>query len=77
MTTFQFYKKLNALVHVNIDAPAFINEKKQLIEQGFERVGNIVQAETSYAAFNKCKAIHFNELQHFNKSHLFVSTSFV
>ncbi len=74
MTTFQFYKKQNALVHIDIDGLSFDNERVQLIEQGFEVIGGIVKAKTSYAAFNKFKTLHLQKSQQFNSSHLFVNT---
>ncbi|WP_022940552.1 hypothetical protein [Psychromonas hadalis] len=76
MEAFQFYKKQNALVHININNPSFNTEKVQLVEQGFERVGRAVEAETSYAAFNKFKSIHQDE-QQFTNSHLFVHATLV
>lgn len=74
MNTFQFYKKLNALVHINVDAPSFHDEVAQLSQHGFERIGDIVQAKTSYAAFNAFRENHFDTLQPFVTSHLFVSS---
>ena len=74
MTTFQFYKKQNALVHLATGTLSSHTEKKQLIEQGFELVGGIVEAETSYAAFNKFKALHLQKSKQFSTSHLFVNT---
>lgn len=73
MTTFQFYKKQNALVHIDIDTLSFHNEKLQLIAQGFELIGDIVEAETSYVAFNKFKALHLQQPIQFNNSHIFVN----
>ena len=74
MITFQFYKKQNALVHLAIGTVSSGTEREQLIEQGFELVGDIVQAETSYAAFNKFKALHLKKSPQFNSSHLFAMT---
>lgn len=74
MNTFQFYKKLNALVHVKVDEPTFPTEASQLAQHGFERVGDVVQAKNSYSAFNTFKARHLDKLQQFASSHLFVST---
>ncbi len=75
MNTFQFYKKQNALVHVNINNQLFGAEQQQLVDQGFESIGEIVEAETSYAAFNKFKILHFKKLQQISNSHLFVNSS--
>jgi len=77
MNTFQFYKKQNALVHVNINNRSFETEQQQLAEQGFKSIGEIVTAETSYAAFNKFKVLHFKKLQQINNSHLFVNRNLV
>ncbi|PKF60529.1 hypothetical protein CW745_14410 [Psychromonas sp. psych-6C06] len=74
MTTFQFYKKQNALVHVNVDKPAFNHEKQQLIAQGFESVGGRVKAKTSYDAFNRFKAHYVDSVKHFTRTHYFIST---
>ena len=73
MTTFQFYKKQNALVHIDIDTLSFHDEMQQLIAQGFEFIGDIVEAETSYAAFNKFKVLHLQQTLQFNNSHIFVN----
>lgn len=73
MATFQFYKKQNALVHINIDTSSFMLETEQLLEQGFEIVGDIVKAETSYVAFNKFKSTQIDQQNQFSNSHLFVN----
>jgi hypothetical protein len=77
MTTFQFYKKQNALVHINVENHSFNNENEKLIAQGFESIGEIVQAETSYAAFSKFKELHYKKRFKFTNSHLFINNSLV
>ncbi|MCP4322092.1 MAG: hypothetical protein GY951_13645 [Psychromonas sp.] len=77
MNTFQFYKKQNALVHINVNNQLFKTEQQQLVKQGFESIGEIVKAKTSYEAFNKFKALHFKKIQQINNSHLFVNSALV
>ncbi len=74
MATFQFYVKDKTPVHLNIDSSTFLQEKYQLIEQGFEREGDIVQAASVEEAYEKFKTIYLDELQDFAHSHLFIGT---
>ncbi len=73
MATFQFYKKDTVTQHLDIDSSSFLAEKNQLIEQGFERIGDTVQAGNSQLAHDKLKNIHLDELQNFTYSHLFAA----
>ncbi|MGF1721095.1 hypothetical protein L4D20_13740 [Vibrio kyushuensis] len=58
MATFQFYKKDKILLHLDTNAPSFSTENEQLNEQGFELIGDIVEAENSQIAHEEFKAIH-------------------
>ncbi len=71
MATFQFYQKESVTQHLDVDSSSFLAEKDQLIEQGFQRIGDIVHAENSQLAHEKFKTIHLDELQNFTNSHLF------
>ncbi|WP_022941403.1 hypothetical protein [Psychromonas hadalis] len=62
MATFQFYQKDNITVHLDVDSPSFLQEKDQLVKQGFERISDIIQAETSQLAHEKFKTVHLDEL---------------
>ncbi len=77
MFTFQFYKKQNALVHINVDNQSFDEEQLQLVEHGFKSIGEAVKAQTSYAAFNKFKTLHSQKLQQIHNSHLFVTNNLI
>jgi hypothetical protein len=70
MMTFQFYVKDTTAVQLDIDSPTFSAEKDQLVEQGFERVGDVVQADNSEQAHEKFKSIHLDELGQFAGLHL-------
>ena len=70
MKVFQFYVKESTAVHLDTASPTFSSEKDQLVEQGFERVGDTVQADSSEQAFDKFKTIHLNELEQFSGTHL-------
>jgi len=71
MATFQFYKKDAVTQHLDMDSSSFLVEKDQLVEQGFERIGDVVQAENSQLAHQKFKNIHLDELQNFTHTYLF------
>ncbi len=73
VSTFQFYVKEAVAVHLDVDSATFLAEKEQLVTQGFERVGDIIQADNSGQAFEKFKSIHLNELGEFAGSHLVAS----
>ncbi|MFO6423323.1 hypothetical protein [Motilimonas sp. KMU-193] len=70
MKTFQFYVKQDAVLPLDIDDPNYSEEKAQLVEQGFELVGDLVQAETSAQAFEKFKTSDLEELAGFAGWHL-------
>ena len=71
MATFQFYVKDKTALHLDVDSSTFVTEKYQLVEQGFERVGDVVQANNVEQAYKKFKAIHLDELKNFTDNHLF------
>lgn len=74
MATFQFYQKEKISLHLDVDSPSFLIERDQLVTQGFERIGDIVQAENSQLAHEKFKTIHLDELKNYAETHLFVGT---
>jgi len=55
---------------LDVDSRSFLVEKEQLVEQGFERVGDVVQADNSEIAHEKCKTIYLDELNNFANTHL-------
>ena len=73
MKTFQFYQKDKVILHLDIDSSSFSAEKDQIVDQGFERIGDIVKAENSQSANDKFKTIYFDELQEFSNTCLFSS----
>ncbi len=56
---FHFFQKDETVVHLDISSSSFINEKDQLIEQGFERRGEPIHAKSIQQAYKK-----FNKAQH-------------
>ncbi|MGF1749363.1 MULTISPECIES: hypothetical protein [Vibrio] len=72
MATFQFYQKDKVLLHLDVSSPSFLAESEQLIDQGFECIGDIVEAENSQIAHEKFKTIHGDELKVLAKSQLVV-----
>ncbi len=72
MATFQFYVKEKTAIPLDVDSISFLVEKEQLVKQGFERIGDVLQAPDSEQALDKFKTIHLSELQDFANSHLFV-----
>lgn len=75
MATFQFYQKEQIALHLDVDSPSFLTEKYQLVEQGFERIGDVVRAENAQLAHEKFKTIYLDELKNFADTHLFVGTA--
>ncbi len=63
MASFQFYQKDTITLHLNVDSSTFLQEKHQLVEQGFERVGDVILAKSVEDAYEKFKTIHFDEMQ--------------
>lgn len=72
MSTFQFYQKDKVALHLDVNSPSFLAESEQLIDQGFERIGDIVEAENSQIAHEKFKTIHDGKLTILAKSQLVV-----
>lgn len=70
MLTFQFYAKESVAVHVETSSPTFLKERDQLVAQGFECVGDTIQADNSEQAFENFKSIHLKELGEFTENHL-------
>lgn len=70
MSTFQFYVKEAIAVHLAVDSSTFLTEKEQLVKQGFERVGDVIQAEDAKQAFDSFKNIYMNELGEFAQTNL-------
>ncbi|PKF62677.1 hypothetical protein CW745_04435 [Psychromonas sp. psych-6C06] len=73
MSNYQLYKKQQVAVVLEIDSPSFIEEKYQLIEQGFERIGDVVQAKNKTEALKHTNQVNIDSLSEFATSHLFVS----
>ena len=61
-------------MHLDVDSPSFLIERDQLVDQGFERIGDIVQADNSVLVHEKFKTIYLDELQDYANTHLFVAT---
>ncbi len=76
MQAFQFYVKENTAVPVDIHSDTFATEKEQLIHQGFEKTGDIIQADDSKQAFEKFKTQHLDELDKEAKWHSVTSSLF-
>ncbi len=62
MTIFHFFKKEKVITHLDINSNSFETEKTQLIEQGFERVGEPIHSENSKLALEKFHDKQFLEL---------------
>lgn len=69
MYKFQFYKKDEVLLHLNVDSPSYLEESEQLIAQGFELKCAIVEAENSQLAHEKFK---IKELENFTKAEVLI-----
>lgn len=63
MPTFHFFKKDEVILHLNVTSHSFDIEKEQLFAQGFERIGDAIQAANSQLAYDQ-----FNKTQSGNKS---------
>ena len=72
MASFQFYKKDKILVHLDVHSPSFTTENEQLIDQGFELIGDIIDAENSQVAHETFKSIHGDELRVLAKSQMWI-----
>lgn len=72
MASFQFYNKDSVSLHLDTNSRSFTTESEQLIEQGFEPIGDIIEAKDSRAAHEKFKSIYLNELKNFAKSQVVV-----
>ncbi|PKG40509.1 hypothetical protein [Psychromonas sp. Urea-02u-13] len=59
---FHFFEKDELILHLNIDSPSFLTEKEQLVEQGFERIGDPVHAQTNQQAHQKFKQMQLDEM---------------
>ncbi|RXJ72740.1 hypothetical protein CS022_13980 [Veronia nyctiphanis] len=62
MKTYQFYTKQDVLVHLDIDGESYKEEKKQLVAQGFNPIGDLVQAEDAKQAFKNLKSYDLDDL---------------
>ena len=67
MKTYQFYTKQDVLVHLDIDGESYKEEKEQLVAQGFNPVGDLVQAENAEQAFKNLKSSNLDELSAYAK----------
>ncbi len=57
MTSFQFYKKDTTSTHLDVHSDSFARENAQLIEQEFEPIGDIIEAENSQIAHETFKSM--------------------
>lgn len=72
MTSFQFYKKDTTSTHLDLHSDSFARENAQLIEQEFEPIGDIIEAENSQIAHETFKSMCDHELENLAKSQLLV-----
>jgi len=59
---FHFFEKEGLVIHLDINRASFLSEKEQLIEQGFERIGDPVHAYTNQQAEKKFKQMQLDEV---------------
>lgn len=62
MISYYFFHKDDVFLHLNINSLTFQIEKQQLLDQGFERIGDKVKAENSQIAHEKFNLMLQNEL---------------
>ncbi len=62
MAIFHFFEKDDVILHLDISSHSFVVEKDQLLQQGFERVGDPVHADNSQLAHENFKQIQHDEL---------------
>ena len=74
MAIFHLFEKDDVFLHLNIDSSSFDIEKDQLLDQGFERVGEPIHAENSQSAHEKFKKKQYDEL-HNSSTFLGAATS--
>ena len=73
-SVFHFFEKDEIILHLVIDSASFDIERDQLIEQGFERVGEPVHAPTNQQAYKKFRKMRHDEL-HNSSTFLGAATS--
>lgn len=61
--SYLIYEKSDVAIALEIGTSNFIEEKQQLLNQGFESVGKTVKAKHSYEALNKMKKRRLIESQ--------------
>jgi len=71
MANYQFFKHKGEgpLVHLDVDASTFYNEKEQLISQGFETYGDTIQAETTEEAYQRANNMMDEAVQQYGMAH--------
>ena len=69
MSTYQLYKKEHISITLEVGRASFLTEKYQLVAQGFERIGEQVNANCQRGALTHIKQTHLDSLKEFVLAH--------
>ncbi|ELR64286.1 hypothetical protein C942_02868 [Photobacterium marinum] len=65
MAVFQFFHNGKVLTYIDINSATCREEEKQLREQGFTDVGDIIQAENAKVAIKKFRDTEYDDLKEY------------